>query len=70
MLGIKTKRIKNLYTITKEDCDTVDAMMTKYSAYDHSMSSETPLIEFDVSDIETDMREFSQWLMKRKAFVR
>jgi len=67
---VQTKRIKYLQTITQEDCDTVDDMMTKYSAYDHSMSSETPLIEFDVSEIEKDMNNFYQWLMKRKALVR
>ena len=66
---VQTKRIKYLHTITQEDCDTVDAMMTKYSAYDHSMSAETPLIEFDVSEIEEDMNNFSQWLKKRKALV-
>lgn len=67
---VQTKRIKYLSTITQEDCDIVDAMMTKYSAYDHSMSSETPLIEFDVSEIEMDMNNFSQWLTKRKALVK
>jgi hypothetical protein len=60
----------NGVTITQEDCDTVDAMMTKYSAYDHSMSPESPLIEFDVSEIEKDMNDFSQWLTKRKAYVK
>lgn len=67
---VQTKRIKYLHTITKEDCDTIDAMMTKYSAYDHSMSSETPLVEFDISEIEEDMNQFSQWLKKRKALVK
>ena len=67
---VQTKRIKYLRTITKEDCDIVDAMMTKYSAYDHSMSSETPLIEFDVSEIETDMDIFLKWILKRKALVK
>lgn len=67
---VQTRRIKYLHTITQEDCDTVDAMMTKYSAYDHSMSSETPLIEFDISEIEEDMNKFSQWLKKRKALVK
>ena len=33
---------QNLLSITQTDCDIVDKMMTKYSAYDHSMSSETP----------------------------
>lgn len=67
---VQTKRIKYLPTITQEDCDTIDSMMTKYSAYDHSMSSETPLVEFDISEIEEDMNQFSQWLKKRKALVK
>lgn len=67
---VQTKRIKYLYTITKEDCDIVDDMMTKYSAYNHSMSSETPLIEFDVSEIEGDMNKFSQWQKERKTLVK
>ena len=67
---VQTKRIKYLKTITQEDCDIVDAMMTKYSAYDHSMSPETPLIEFDVLEIEKDMNDFYQWLTKRKALIR
>ena len=66
---VQTKRIKYLPTITQEDCDIVDEMMTKYSAYDHSMSLETPLIEFDILEIEADMKKFSQWLTKRKALV-
>lgn len=66
---IQTKRIKYLPTITKEDCDIVDNMMTKYSAYDHSMSSETPLIEFEVNEIENDMNCFKDWVNMRKKMV-
>lgn len=44
----------------------IDKMMTKYSAYDHSMSYEAPLIEFEVSDIEKDMTDFSSWISARK----
>lgn len=66
---VQTKRIKYLPSITQEDCDIVDAMMTKYSAYDHSMSYETPLLEFDIAEIELDMKSFLEWVVKRKAFV-
>ena len=34
------------------------------------MSSETPLIEFDVSEIEGDMNKFSQWQKERKTLVK
>lgn len=67
---VQTKRIKYLHTITKEDCNIVDDMMTKYSSYNHSMSSETPLIEFDISEIEEDMNKFSKWQRERKALVK
>ncbi|WP_432718614.1 AAA family ATPase [Pectinatus frisingensis] len=66
---VQTKRIKYLPSITQEDCDLVDEMMTKYSAYDHSMSIETPLIEFPVSDIEADMTKFNDWMRKRRKII-
>jgi len=58
-----------LPSITQTDCDIVDKMMTKYSAYVHSMSSETPLQEFEVLDIEKDMKEFCDWINGRKSIV-
>ncbi|MBO7453722.1 MAG: hypothetical protein J6Y78_14645 [Paludibacteraceae bacterium] len=63
---VQTKRIKCLPSITLSDCDMIDKMMSKYSAYDHSMSYEAPLIEFEVSDIEKDMTDFSSWISARK----
>jgi len=66
---IQTRRIKYLSSITKSDCDIVDDMMTKYSAYDHSMSTETPLIEFSMQEIETDMQKFSEWIKDRKKIL-
>lgn len=63
---VQTKRIKYLPSITQEDCDIVDNMMTKYSAYDHSMSNETPLIEFTLDEIESDMNQFAGWIKIRK----
>lgn len=67
---VQTKRIKYLSTITQDDCKEVDVMMTKYSAYDHSMSAEAPLIEFEISEIEEDMNDFSKWLSKRKSRIK
>ena len=56
-------------SISQDDCDTVDNMMTKYSAYDHSMSNETPLIEFSVDEIEEDMKKFLEWVNGRKKYI-
>lgn len=66
---VQTTRIKYLPSITHEDCDLIDFMMTKYSAYDHSMSTETPLIEFEISEIEDDMQKFERWIKQRKPMV-
>ena len=64
---IQTKnRIDKLAQITKEDCEIVDRMMTKYSYYDHSMSDETPLIEFTIDELEKDMMELRDWIKKKK----
>ena len=41
-------------------------MMTKYSYYDHPQPDETPLQEFSIENIETDMKEFVDWLKKLK----
>lgn len=63
---VQTRRIKYLPSITQDDCDIIDGMMTKYSAYDHSMSNETPLIEFSIDEIEKDMIKFANWIKGRK----
>ncbi|MBQ8540820.1 MAG: hypothetical protein IJ435_05015 [Clostridia bacterium] len=66
---VQTKRIRCLKTITNEDCEIVDEMMTKYSAYDHSMSDETPLIDFSVEEIEKDITAFLVWAESRKSML-
>ena len=67
---VQTMRIRCLPSITQIDCDLVDEMMTKYSAYDHSMSEETPLMEFSISEIEADMQRFAQWIAERKKYIK
>ena len=44
--------------------------LTKYSYYDHSMSIEKPLIEFDVDEIENDMTEFLDWISAREKLLK
>lgn len=66
---VQTRRIRYLPSITEDDCKIVDELMTKYSYYDHSMSTETPLIEFPVEEIEKDMNDFKKWMEKRKQLL-
>lgn len=64
---IQTKnKIEKLSKIEIKDCLFIDRMMTKYSYYDHPQPDETPLQEFSITDIENDMKEFTEWLKKLK----
>ena len=64
---IKTKgMIAKLADISCEDCNLIDEMMTKYSYYDHSMSDETPLVEFSIEDIEKDAIRLRDWIIKKQ----
>lgn len=64
---ITTKgKIEKLSNIEQKDCSFIDKMMTKYSYYDHPQPDETPLQEFSIENIETDMKEFVDWLKKLK----
>lgn len=66
---VQTRRIKCLPSITQDDCDLVESLMTKYSYYDHSMALEAPLIEFTVDEIEEDIKSFSDWVKVRKRLL-
>lgn len=64
---IKTKdMIEKLADISMDDCALIDEMMTKYSYYDHSMSDETPLVEFSIEDIESDATRLRDWIMQKQ----
>ena len=49
------------FTITKEDIDKFDNMMTKYSAFEHSQSTERPINLPELSEIETDIDDMLKW---------
>lgn len=64
---IQTQNIKTrLSSITPEDCEIIDEMMTKYSYYDHPSSEETPMIEMSVEELEQDMANFALWMNSKK----
>ncbi|MEB1895206.1 AAA family ATPase [Xanthomonas campestris pv. campestris] len=66
---IKTlNKLKRLHAITPADCALIDGMMTKYSAFEHSQSMDTPswLPEADVllADVQT-MLDWTKEFNKR-----
>ena len=64
---IQTQNIKSrLSSITPEDCEIIDEMMTKYSYYDHPSADETPMIEMSIEELEQDMSNFALWMKSKK----
>ena len=54
--------VKKLPAITKEDCEMIDSMMSRYSFMEHSQPAETPSDYYDIEEIEKDVKAFSDWL--------
>lgn len=54
-------KIHQLAKITKEDCDMVDELMTKYSCYEHSQSDEAQVELPDPDVIEKDIDRIIAW---------
>lgn len=55
-------KVDKLAKIKKEDCDLINDFMTRYSYYEHSQPSETP-VEIPVPEkIEEDIVKLSDWL--------
>ena len=60
---VNTKgKIGNLAKITEDDCTYLDAMMTKYSKYEHSQPSETPVFLPEPNELDTDFKNLKKWL--------
>lgn len=60
-------KIQLLSRIKTEDCKFMDEMMTKYSKYMHSQSSETPLHIPVPQELKTDLEKLKTW---RAEFVK
>lgn len=58
-------RISHLPKISKEDCEFIDGLMTKYSCYEHSQSHETPTFLPDEPELRKDVEALNIW---RKEF--
>ncbi|WP_122523176.1 AAA family ATPase [Pseudomonas viridiflava] len=63
-------RLHAIQDILPEDCKLIDTMMTKYSCYEHSQSSEIPIFIPDELELRQDLEALKAWrdsLTKRRA---
>ena len=54
-------RLKELPKINQADCAYIDELMTKYSSYEHSQSSETPVFLPDPEELRRDIEGLKTW---------
>lgn len=62
-------RLHAIQGILPEDCKLIDTMMTKYSCYEHSQSSEIPIFIPDEPELRHDLETLKAWrdgLSKRR----
>ncbi len=60
--GIQTdNRLDMLHHITSEDCKFIDDLMTKYSCYEHSQSSEAPVFLPEEPELREDLESLKTW---------
>ena len=71
--GIQTDgRLRDIQGILLEDCKLLDDFMTKYSCYEHSQSSEMPVVIPEEPELRQDLEALGTWrdqLLKRRAAV-
>lgn len=54
-------RLGVLPSITPEDCQLIDGLMTKYSAFEHSQSPETPVRIPGDAELRADLEQLKAW---------
>jgi energy-coupling factor transporter ATP-binding protein EcfA2 len=60
---IKTMgKLHKVAKITSKDCEYIDAMMTKYSQYEHAQPEEGPIELPEPDELEKDLNELKAWL--------
>lgn len=60
-------RLRDISKVTPADCDYIDQLMTKYSAYEHSQAEEMPQIPVELVEFEQDVLELIAWMDEFKA---
>lgn len=64
--NVSTQKIRYLKAINASDIDFLDSMMTKYSAFDHSQSTEKPVSLPSFNEFENDVNELKNWYLSFK----
>lgn len=60
--GIQTDgRLPFVQDITAEDCKLIDSLMTKYSCYEHSQSTEIPAFIPEYNELQADISTLKEW---------
>jgi energy-coupling factor transporter ATP-binding protein EcfA2 len=54
-------RLTPLQNITQADCEYIDELMTKYSCYEHSQSTETPVFIPEEPELRADLESLKGW---------
>lgn len=61
-MNISSLQLRYLYAIKDEDIEKFEKMMTKYSFYEHSQSSEKPVPLPEIDELDKDVKEMINWL--------
>lgn len=68
--GIQTDgRLQHIPSISLEDCKLIESLMTKYSCFEHSQSTEVPIFIPEFSELQADLTCLKEWreqLKKRR----
>ena len=59
---IMTGKLLKMDRISKEDCEIIDSMMTKYSFEEHSQPEDSGLVTIDLDDTTKDIDNFIAWI--------
>lgn len=58
---VKSLRLKELAKLKSADCNFIDALMTKYSRFEHSQPTESPVELPNPDDLLSDMTSLKEW---------
>lgn len=56
-----TLKLKGLAKLKGADCDLLDSLMTKYSGFEHSHPTESPVELLKPDDLLVDMTSLKNW---------
>lgn len=58
---IHTLKLKDLAKLEYEDCKLLDSLMTKYSRFEHSQPTESPVELPGLAELSEDMKSLEEW---------